>query len=115
MRFVVFGCLMVALSAPAFAGSWGEINCAKAKAADEKAVCSSTVLVQKDAQMSVEFGLMRGFLAMGGRGDLMDEQRDWLKKRETCAADKACLAKLYDERMAGLEKGLERVKERGPF
>jgi uncharacterized protein len=95
--------------------SWGEINCSKAKTADEKAICGSTDLVQRDSRMSVEYGLLRGFLAMGGRGALMDEQKAWLSKRAVCKADKACLRKVYDERIIVLETGLDRVKTFGPF
>jgi uncharacterized protein len=119
MRNIILTLGVLAMAAsPALAQtphSWGEINCSKAKTADEKAICGSTDLVQRDSRMSVEYGLLRGFLAMGGRGALMDEQKAWLGKRAVCKADKACLRKVYDERIVALETGLDRVKTFGPF
>jgi uncharacterized protein len=100
---------------PAFAGNWGAIDCSKAKTADEKAICASSELVQLDAEMSTEYGLLKGFLAMGGRGALMDEQKDWIAARHTCAADTACLRKTYNDRIAVLEKQFDRIKANGPF
>ncbi|HVY87548.1 MAG TPA: lysozyme inhibitor LprI family protein [Hyphomonadaceae bacterium] len=115
-RSVVLAIAIAAgVSAPAYAGNWGAIDCAKAKSPDEKAICASTELVQLDAQMSTEYGLLKGFLAMGGRGALMDAQKDWIKARATCAADTACLTRTYNDRIAALEKEFDRIKSNGPF
>jgi uncharacterized protein len=119
MRLALIALAALACSGPALAQSprkaWGEINCTKAKAPDEKTICATTSLLQRDAQMSVEYGLLRGFLAMGSRGALVDDQKDWLVQRTACKADKTCLEKTYDNRMIILEAGLERVKSFGPF
>jgi len=112
----IIACVIIAASAaPAFAKDWGEIKCDKAQAADEKAICGSIELVQRDAQMSVEYGLLRGFLAMGGRGALTDEQHEWLKSRRACGGDVMCLRKAYEDRIKVLETGLGRVGKFGPF
>lgn len=115
MRRLIIAAALACAASPAFAETWGAIDCTKAKAPDEKAICASTDLVQRDAVMSTEFGLLKGFLAMGGRGALQDEQKEWLTQRAKCGADASCLRKSYDARMAALEAGLERVKSRGPF
>jgi len=112
MRIAVL-VLAAALVAPAAsAKDWGLMNCAKAKAADEKAICADKSLLQKDAVMSAEFTLLKGFLLMGGRGSLMDEQHDWLATRAKCGADKACLNKRYDERIDALDKWFDVPRER---
>lgn len=107
--------LVIAAAGPASAKDWGQIKCDKAKAADERAICGSTDLVQRDAQMSLAYGLLRGLLPMGGRGALVDEQRAWLDRRSACGRNKACIRKAYEDRMADLEKGLDRVAALGPF
>ena len=114
-RFVIALIVSTAFASPAFAGNWGAIDCGKAKTADEKTICANVDLVQRDAQMSAEYGLLKGFLMMGGRGALMDEQKDWLGARRTCGADVACLRKAYDDRIAVLEAGFQRVASFGPF
>jgi uncharacterized protein len=46
---------------------------------------------------------------VGGRGALMDAQKDCIAARRTCAADKACLNKTYNDRIAVLEKEFARI------
>lgn len=115
MRRLIIAAAMFACASPAFAETWGAINCAKAKAADEKAICASTDLVQRDAVMSTEYGVLKGLVGMGPRSMLMDDQRSWLAQRAKCGGDAACLEKSYDARMAVLEKGLQGIKSKGPF
>jgi uncharacterized protein len=55
------------------------------------------------------------FVAMGQRGDMQDAQRDFLKQREACGADIACLRRLYEARIGQLQTVMERVRESGPF
>lgn len=105
--------LAAALAAPAaHAKDYGLMNCAKAKTADEKAICADKGLLQKDAVMATQYSLLRGMLLMGGRGVLIDEQHDWLAERAKCAADKKCLIKRYDERIDALDKLFEGPRQR---
>ena len=115
LRLAAFALAAAALAAPAFADNRGAIDCAKAKTADEKAICGSIELVQLDAEMSTELDLLRGLVGMGVRGNLMEAQKDWLAKRHTCAADAACLRKAYDRRIAELDKEFARITSSGPF
>ena len=69
---------------------------------DEKAICDNRALNDADVQMVTTFDLLSGLLAMGSRGTLQDEQTAWLKKRQECGADAACIKAAYDERLKQL-------------
>jgi uncharacterized protein len=66
---------------------------------DEKVICANRALNDADVRMATTFELLSGLLAMGARGTLQDEQTAWLKKREECKADAACIKAAYDERL----------------
>lgn len=69
---------------------------------DEKAICDNRALNDADVKMATTFDLLSGLLAMGSRGTLQDEQTAWLKKRQECQADAACIKAVYDERLKQL-------------
>ncbi|MDR7146836.1 lysozyme inhibitor LprI family protein [Rhizobium sp. BE258] len=69
---------------------------------DEKAICDNRALNDADVKMVTTFDLLSGLLAMGSRGTLQDEQTAWLKKRQECQADAACIKAVYDERLKQL-------------
>lgn len=69
---------------------------------DEKAICDNRALNDADVKMATTFELLSGLLAMGSRGTLQDEQTAWLKKRQECGADAACIKAVYDERLKQL-------------
>jgi uncharacterized protein len=51
--------------------SWAaSFDCAKARTADEKAICANCALNDKDVKMSVLYDINKRTLAMGGRGAL---------------------------------------------
>jgi uncharacterized protein len=115
-RLIIMASVLgTALAAPASAKDWGQINCDKAKAPDETTICSSTDLIQRDAQMGLAYGLLRSFLPMGGRSALVDAQKVWLQRRRACGSSTECVRRAYQERMADLEKDLERIASLGPF
>lgn len=90
-------------------------DCAKARAPDEKAICANLALNDKDVRMSVLYDINRHTLAMGGRGALEDAQRQWLKDRKGCGANRACLNRAYDGRLDDLNRSMERIYHAGPF
>jgi uncharacterized protein len=90
-------------------------DCAKARAADEKAVCAYLPLNDKDVRMSVLYEVNKRTLAMGGRGAMQDQQRQWLQQRRKCGANRACLTRAYDRRLDELERTMERIYQAGPF
>ncbi|HJV41028.1 lysozyme inhibitor LprI family protein [Caulobacter sp.] len=102
----------VALALPAAAASF---DCRKARTADEKAICADRALNDQDVRVDQLYGITRHLVPMGGRGAIMDDQRTWLKDRHACGANRACLARSYDRRLAQLNQVMDRVYRQGPF
>jgi uncharacterized protein len=102
----------VLLAIPAHAASY---DCAKARTADERAVCASRSLSELDVEMAVRFDTMRGLVAMGTRGDMGDAQRAFLASRRRCGSDARCLTALYRDRIAVLKSQYETLKQGGPY
>jgi uncharacterized protein len=71
---------------------------------DEKAICDTRSLNDADVKMVTTFDLLSGLMAMGSRGTLQDEQTAWLKKRQECGNDIACLKASYDSRLKQLDE-----------
>ncbi|HKN04237.1 MAG TPA: lysozyme inhibitor LprI family protein [Buttiauxella sp.] len=92
--------LLLAVAAQAPAASF---DCNKAQAADEIAICAQRDLNDKDVELTTKYNFLKGLFAMGARGDLQDSQRVWLKSRQQCGKNKACLTKRYDERLKQLD------------
>ncbi len=97
---VLFG--MVAFSAlPADAASF---DCGQAKAPDEIAICTHSKLSALDSEMGgLWFAYSRIPMLMGANGNRHDEADAFLKKREACGRDVACLTTLYDARIKTLQ------------
>ncbi|TDW35057.1 hypothetical protein EV128_103339 [Rhizobium azibense] len=76
---------------------------------DEKVICDNRALNDADVKMTTTFDLLSGLLAMGSRGTLQDEQTAWLKKRQECGADAACIKAAYDERMKQLDETYKNI------
>ena len=73
-------------------------------------------LNDRDVTMALLFQLDRHFMAMGGRGTLIDSQGEFLRQRRACGAKRACLGRLYDRRIIDLRTYIDRqVVTRGPF
>ena len=106
--------LFAALLAPASAGA-ASFDCAAARAADETAVCRSCDLAQLDVKMATLFEVATHLVAMGQRGDIQDQQRQFLAERGACGADTQCLALAYQGRIRSLDSVLKSIYARGPF
>jgi uncharacterized protein len=76
---------------------------------DEKVICENRALNDADVRMVTTFDLLSGLMAMGSRGTLQDEQTAWLKKRQACAADAACIKAAYDERLKQLNETYKKI------
>ena len=90
------GVLVPAVQAASF-------DCAKAISADEKAICASRTLSDKDVEMATKYQFLRGLFAMGVRGEMQDQQQRWLEQRKLCGSDANCLAGSYQTRIAELD------------
>ncbi|MBO9375320.1 DUF1311 domain-containing protein [Sphingomonas histidinilytica] len=113
MRRPILALLLTALPAAAGAASF---DCARARLADERAVCASRALNDRDVRMAVLYGLDLRFVPMGSRDVLRREQAAWLTRRRACGANRVCLARAYDRRIAELQAVIdERVYPHGPF
>ncbi len=76
---------------------------------DEKAICDNRALNDADVKMVTTFDLLSGLMAMGARGDLQEAQAAWLKKRQSCNGDVACLKAAYEERLAQLAESYKNI------
>jgi uncharacterized protein len=112
MRSLTFALALTLTAGVAQAASF---DCDRARAPDERAICAYRPLNDKDVRMSVLYDINRHTLAMGGRGALEDAQRQWLRDRRGCGAQRACLTRAYDRRLSELERGMERIYRNGPF
>ena len=77
--------------------------------ADEKAICEDRALNDQDVRMVTTFDILTQLMAMGARDTLRTEQSEWLKTRETCAADIECLTKSYKDRMTKLGEAFQNI------
>ncbi|AOM41865.1 lysozyme inhibitor LprI family protein [Xenorhabdus hominickii] len=98
MKYLFF--LLLILSPLSFAASF---DCARAKAPDEKTICSNLKLNDLDVELSVKYNFLRGLFAMGVSGEIYDSQKAWLKQRQQCKADTSCLIKSYHQRINELD------------
>src|SRR5882672_7994058 len=90
-------------------------DCRRARTADEVAICDNRDLNDMDVRMATLFEITKGFVAMGERGAMQDEQRDWLDQRRRCGGDVPCLRRSYRRRIGELEDTVRDIKSRGPF
>jgi uncharacterized protein len=114
MRFFL-SILALGAAAFVFPARAASFDCARAHAADKRAVCASRGLSELDVEMAVRFDTLAGLVAMGTRGDMGDSQRAFLASRRRCGGDATCLTALYRGRIAVLKSQYEMLKQRGPF
>lgn len=107
--------LAAALAAFALPAAAASFDCAKARKADERAICANRALNDQDVRMDQLYGITRHLVPMGGSGAIMDDQRAWLKSRAACGGARACLARRYDDRIRQLNTVMDRVYRQGPF
>jgi uncharacterized protein len=100
---------------PARAADYAPIDCSKVSLPAEGAICRSYPLGQAEARMATMFGIVTSLVAMGQRGDIGDAQRKWLKQRNACGDDNACIARAYQSRIAVLSSAFDAIASRGPF
>lgn len=103
--FMLLSIFAVALTDPTTASAF---DCRKASTPTEKAICADPELKRKDNQLSRDYALFRQHFSKSGNYDcLVAEQKkrqfEWLKERDACGADKACIAAAYDKRQNQLD------------
>jgi uncharacterized protein len=106
-----FAILAISATGLSSSATWAaSFDCdAKELKPDEKVICDNRALNDADVRMTTTFDLLSGLLAMGSRGTLQDEQTAWLKKRQECKADAACIKAAYDGRMKQFEETYKNI------
>lgn len=112
---------MLAFAAVTMAGLAGHganaasFDCeSKTLAPDEAAICANRDLNDLDVRMATEFKWLSGMYAMGVRGELQDQQTAWLKTRQACQSDTACIRKAYEDRLKVFEDDYNRFERPAP-
>lgn len=99
--------LALAMAQPAVAASF---DCERSDLApDEKAICDNRALNDADVRMVTTFDILSGLIAMGARGEMQNQQTAWLKERQACGADVACIQSAYDRRMQQLDEAYKNI------
>ncbi|MFD2184784.1 lysozyme inhibitor LprI family protein [Rhodoplanes azumiensis] len=106
---------LVGFAAPAAAIDYSPIDCAKATTPADRTICSTYALGQDEARMATLYGVATGLVAMGQRGDIQDAQRAFIRTREACGTDTACLSRVYATRIRELTAVIDGIAARGPF
>jgi len=115
LLYAAIGLLIVCEPCAAVAADYRPLDCAKAMAAAEIAICKTYSLGQAEARMATLYGIATSLVAMGQRGDLGDTQRQWIARRDACGRKVACLTRAYAERIEQLNKVIAEIASRGPY
>ncbi len=78
-------------------------DCARAATATEKAICASPAIATLDRVMAEAYGKIYAARRGTARSALVRQQKEWLKRRNACGADVACLATVYSTRISELQ------------
>lgn len=107
---LILALILAGASLPPGKAAAASFDCdAKELKPDEKAICDNRSLNDADVKMVTTFELLSGLFAMGARGTLQDEQTVWLKKRQACGADVACIGAAYEERLKRLDETYKNI------
>jgi uncharacterized protein len=90
-------------------------DCNQARTPDEIAICENRDLNDMDVRMATLLDIAKGFVLMGERGAIQDDQRDWLQNRRRCGGDVECLRRSYRKRIGELEAEIQNIRSRGPY
>ena len=110
--------LMVTIAVWPLAGratDYTPMDCAKAASAAQRTVCADYQLGQFEARMATLFEWSTSLVAMGQRGQLLDDQRTFIDQREVCGTSVSCLRGAYLARISRLEAVMNAMESRGPF
>ncbi|MBB1624369.1 lysozyme inhibitor LprI family protein [Achromobacter sp. UMC71] len=100
--------LPLAFAFPGAAAAAG-MDCGQARTPTEKTICADPGLYALDAELGTAYGKLRA--AQPQQADaLRQTQRGWLKQRDLCRADAACLRARYEARVGALQGQLARAQ-----
>lgn len=101
---------LLGLSALAGPSAAQTVDCARAAASVERAVCSYPGLTAMDESLAALYARLQ---RQGRDPRLQDEQEAWRRERDACL-DRACLYEVYERRLQALQEaavGLQAVEE----
>ena len=78
-------------------------DCAKAGNPSEKVICADWQLGRLDRQLAARYRYAMRMSNPAEKDALKKAQRDWLKARNACAADTACIAARINARLQALD------------
>ncbi|MFC7399753.1 lysozyme inhibitor LprI family protein [Chelatococcus sp. GCM10030263] len=108
--FLVSAILGFTASGAGSSAQAASFDCAKAKAADEIAVCKLPELSELDTKMAaLWFAYSKFPFLMGANGARQDEADAFLRQRSACGNEVACLKRVYQARISQLEDGITRA------
>jgi len=81
-------------------------DCCKAATPTEKAICSNADLAELDNRLADAYNK-----ASSSKKGMPQEQKEWLKGRNSCLSDIQCLKKSYNSRIKKLEVYLKKEKK----
>jgi uncharacterized protein len=91
----------VAIATQAQAASF---DCAKASTPVETTICQNPRLSEQDTEMAaLWFAYNKVPMLMGGNAARRDAATEFLRLRDACGNDVACLGRVYDARIAALK------------
>lgn len=99
----------------AHAADYAPLDCRKAASVTERTICSDYGLGQSEARLATLYQITASLVAMGQRGQIQDDQRAFLKRRDACGANAGCIRSTYADRIAQLETVMAGIQQRGPF
>jgi uncharacterized protein len=71
---------------------------------DEAAICDDSELAQLDVQLQNTYDRAMRKAPPHGQGQIRDAQREWLRQRRACGANRACLRDIYRDQIAWLQQ-----------
>lgn len=105
-------CVLIAVVALfPLAGYSASFDCQKATKADEKAICADRNLNDMDVEMATKYRFLQGLFPMGTRGAMQDVQKTWLRSRQECGGETACLTKSYESRLQQFDELYARINK----
>jgi len=103
------------LAGAAAAGAQPSFDCSKAATPSEKAICADAELARIDRAIAAAFRQLKAELASQIE-TLAEEQTEFLKARDACGAEQACLARTMESRRSALalqpQQGVSDRRER---
>lgn len=114
MRFLssIAALLVLTVAAPTYAKP--SFDCGTARLPAELTICRVLNLGEMDAQIASHFSEIMSLATEAEKGEVKNEQRAWLQKRNACGDDIGCLLATMSDRRLSLGRKLGEMRKRVP-